>query len=68
MASPQFNLRLRDGLDQQVRLLAARHGVEPRAVVEDALIGHFGLQREGPGVNPHQLALPTGEHVPEKET
>lgn len=58
MASPQFNLRLRDGLDQQVRRFAAQHGVEPRVVVEDALIGHFHFRREGPGVDPGQLALP----------
>jgi hypothetical protein len=59
MASPQFNLRLRDGLDEQVRELAARHSVEPRVIVEDALVGHFRLARRGPGVDPHQLAIPT---------
>lgn len=58
MASPQFNLRLRDGLDDQVRALAAEHRVDPRDVVEDALIGHYRFRRQGPGVDPDQLRIP----------
>jgi hypothetical protein len=54
MASPQFNLRLRDTLDDQVRALALQHRVNPRDVIEDALIGHYGFRRQGPGVDPDQ--------------
>lgn len=59
MASPQFNLRLRDGLDQQVRALALQHRVHERDVIEDALIGHFNFTRQTAGVDPHQLRIPT---------
>lgn len=38
MATDQFNVRLRDGLDRQVRVRAAELGCKPRDVIEEALV------------------------------
>lgn len=57
MAAEQLNLRVRDGLDRQVRLHAALHGASARDVVEDALVV-YGFRREGQGVDPGALSLP----------
>lgn len=58
MATDQFNLRLRDGLDRQVRARAAELWCKPRDVVEDALV-IAGFRREGPGVNPGEVRFLT---------
>lgn len=58
MPAKQFNLRLRDGLDRQVRVRAAQLGVDPRDVVEDALVAS-GFQRDASGPPAGQLPLPT---------
>lgn len=57
MATKQFNLRLRDGLDRLVRVRAAELGVDPRDVVEDALIAAYGFQRDASAIDAGQLPL-----------
>jgi hypothetical protein len=51
----QFNIRLRDGLDRQVRIRAAELGCKPRDVIEEALLA-AGFRRVEP------------EQVPSNET
>jgi hypothetical protein len=57
----QFNVRLRWGLDRQVRVKAAQLGVKPRDIIEDALeiAGFVKVSESGdPGPNQLRLAMP----------
>lgn len=56
MASPQINLRLRDGLDRQLRVRAAELGARERDLVEEALIRTYGFKRAA--------AVPQDERLP----
>lgn len=64
MATKQFNLRLRDGLDRLVRVRAAELGVDPRDVVEDALIAAYGFRRDASAITAGQLPLPVEASAP----
>lgn len=57
MPADQFNLRLRDTLDHQVRVKAAELGCKPRDVVEEALVAFYGFTRVIGDPQPERLPL-----------
>lgn len=64
MATDQFNVRLRWGLDRQVRVKAAELGVKPRDIIEDALeMAGFRKITETGDAGPNQLRLSMPERV-----
>lgn len=64
MATDQFNIRLRDGLDRQVRVHAAQSGCHPRDVIEDALVA-FGFTRQAGALQSAPAAPPEPPSPPE---